>query len=154
MIHVAIAGRMLFLALSHGLKNTASSRRDAAVRTLLTQRRRSHEHRWRARGELTLARPLSPSVLLPQPLGLRQGIDFGVLPPDPLVAGIMERPVVRAAERHDPLIAGFGAHGAGLGKAYVMGLAGRPAADQAWKRGNEPQVLLIASAPRLGSCWD
>jgi hypothetical protein len=34
-------------------------------------------------------------VLVPQPLGFSQGIDFGVLPPDPLVAGIMERSAVR-----------------------------------------------------------
>jgi hypothetical protein len=91
-------------------------------------------------------------VLLPEPLGFSQGIELGVLPPDPLVAGIMKRSVVGSAERHDPLIAGFGAHGARLGEAYVMGLAGRPAADKAWEGGNEPEVLLVANAPRLGYC--
>ena len=89
-------------------------------------------------------------MLVPQALGFSQGIDFGVLPPDPLVAGVMERSVVGSAERHDPLIPGFGTHGTKLGKAYVMRLAGRPAADKAWQGRHESEVLLVADAARFG----
>ena len=104
--------------------------------------------------ELTLARSLSPLVLLPEPLGFSQGIDLGILPPDPLIAGAMERPVMSVAERHDPLIAGFGAHRPGLGKTYVMGLAGRSAAHNAWQGRHEAEMFLVANAPRFGHLWD
>ena len=94
---------------------------------------------------------LARAALLPEPLGFSQGIDLGVLPPNPLVAGAMQRPVVRAAEGHHPLIAGLGAHRRGLGKTYVMGLAGRSAADKAWQGRHEAEVLLVANAPRIGT---
>jgi hypothetical protein len=71
--------------------------------------------------------------MLPEPLGFSQGINLGILPPDLLIAGAVERFVVRVAERHDPLIAGFGAHRPGLGKTYVMRLAGRSAAHNEWQ---------------------
>ena len=80
--------------------------------SVLRKRRPSWEAEepWRLTGS-------TPLALLPEPLGFRQGIYLGVLPPGPLVAGVMQRSVVGAAERHDPLIAGFGAHGTRLGKA-------------------------------------
>ena len=44
----------------------------------------------------------------------------------------------------------LGAENVLLGKPYVVGLAGHPAADQAWQGGHEAEVLLVANAPRLG----
>jgi hypothetical protein len=92
--------------------------------------------------------------MLPEPLGFSQGINLGVLPPDLLIAGAVERFVVSVAERHDPSVAGFGAHRPGLGKTYVMRLARRSAAHNAWQGRHEAKVLLIANAPRFGYLCD
>ena len=96
----------------------------------------------------------SSLMLLPEPLGFSQRIDLGISPPDLLVPGAMERPVMSVAERHDPLIAGFGTHGPGLGKSYMMGLARRPIAHKTWQGRHEAEVLLVANAPRLGCLCD
>jgi hypothetical protein len=43
----------------------------------------------------------------PELFGKRDGVDFLLVPPTGFVACIMERTVVQATQRHDPLIAGF-----------------------------------------------
>jgi hypothetical protein len=81
-------------------------------------RRRAHDRGLGACGRLhlTSARCLSPRVLLPEALGFSHRIDLGALPPHSLVTGVMERSMVRVAERHDPLTAGFGATARGWAK--------------------------------------
>jgi len=71
-----------------------------------------------------------------------------MLPPGPLVAYSVKRLVVEGTERHDPLVADLAPQGPGLGEAQVMGLAGRPPADQAGLVPHEPQVLFIPDSSR------
>jgi hypothetical protein len=91
---------------------------------------------------------LAAAALLPKPLGFNQGIDLGLLPPGLLVTSVVERSVMRVAQRHDPLIAGFGAQRARLSEADVVGMAGRPAADQAGQGGVAPCAENQGAAPR------
>jgi len=55
----------------------------------------------------------------------------------------MQLPVVAAAEGHGELIADFETDCPGLRKAQVMGIAGLPAADQAWLRSDKFQMRLV-----------
>ena len=69
--------------------------------------------------------------LLPKPLGNLQGIDFQILPPGHLIAGLMQLPMMTAAERHGELVADFETQRSGLGKPQVMRIGRLPATDQA-----------------------
>src|SRR5262249_6380105 len=62
----------------------------------------------------------------------------------------MELPVVPAAEGYRELIADFETDCPGLRKAQVMGIAGLPAADQAWLRGDKFQMRLVTQPLRFG----
>ena len=69
--------------------------------------------------------------LFPKASGDLQRFDFEVLPPGHFIAGLMQLPVMTAAERNGELVADFKADGPGLRKPQVMRVAGLPAADEA-----------------------
>ena len=70
------------------------------------------------------------SRLLPKPLGSWQGINFEALPPGHLVAGLMQLPMMTAAERYGELVTDFESERSGLGKTQVMRIGRLPAADK------------------------
>jgi hypothetical protein len=69
--------------------------------------------------------------LLPQTLGNWQSIDFEILPPRHFIAGLMQLPMMPAAERDGELVAHFETERSGLGKPQMMWIGGLPTADQA-----------------------
>jgi hypothetical protein len=81
-------------------------------------------------------------------------IDTNLLPPTWLIAGPMDRSVMRPTKRDCEFIAHFASERPGLSKAQVMGIRRLAAADQAGLRGDEPQVLLVAVAPGFGNGED
>ena len=88
--------------------------------------------------------------LLPKHLGDLQRFDIEPLPPGDLIAGLMQLPVMAAAERNGELVADFEADGSGLGKAQMMRVGWLPAADEAGLGGNEPEMRLVAQTLGLG----
>ena len=68
--------------------------------------------------------------LFPKTSGDWQRFDLEVLPPGHLIAGLMQLPVMTAAQRNGELVADFKADGSGLGEPQVMRIAGLPAADE------------------------
>ena len=88
--------------------------------------------------------------LLPQSLGDRQGIDFEIPPPSHFIAGLMQLPMMTAAERDGELVADFETERPGLRKAQMMRIGRLPAADQARLRGHEPQVGFVTQPLGLG----
>ena len=69
--------------------------------------------------------------LFPQPLGDLQCVDLQILPPGNLIAGLMQLPVMAAAERDGELVADFEAECARLRKPQVMRIGRLPAANEA-----------------------
>jgi hypothetical protein len=86
---------------------------------------------------------------LPEGSGNGKRVDLESCPPGPLVAGLVQLPVMATAKRHGKFIADLHADGAGLGKAHVMRVAGLPSADKAGLRGHKLQMRLIAQSPGL-----
>ena len=70
------------------------------------------------------------SRLLPQSLGDRERVDIERLPPDHLIAGLMQLPMMTAAERDGELVADFETQGSGLRKSQVMRIGRLPATDE------------------------
>jgi hypothetical protein len=93
-------------------------------------------------------RSVEPGVL-PQPVRNRHGVDTGGRPPRRLVATLVERPMMSAAQRHRELIADPAAQGPWLHESEVMGVARLPPAEQAWLGRHELQVGAIAVAARF-----
>ncbi|MGB8558085.1 MAG: hypothetical protein WCD62_06485, partial [Pseudolabrys sp.] len=52
-------------------------------------------------------------------------------PPRALIAGLVQLPMMAAAQRHCEFIAHLEANGSGLGKPQMMWIGGLPAADDA-----------------------
>ena len=94
-----------------------------------------------------LSRIIEPG-LPPQLTGDLHGIDAGRLPPGPLVAGAMNRAVMRAAERDGEFIAHFAAERPGLEVAEMMRIGLFAAADETRLLGNIAKVLAVSIAPR------
>ena len=69
--------------------------------------------------------------LFPKPLGDFERVDLEILPPGYLITGLVQLPMMAAAERHGELIADFEAQGSGLGRPQVMRIGRLPAADEA-----------------------
>src|ERR1019366_6739262 len=88
--------------------------------------------------------------LLPMPLGNLQGIDFQTLPPGHFIAGLMQLPMMTAAERHGELVADFETERSGLGKPQMMRIGRLTAANEAGLRGHEPQMGFVAKTLGLG----
>ena len=70
-------------------------------------------------------------------------------PPDLLIAGLMQLPVVPTTERHRELIADFETDCSWLSKPEMMRIAWLPAAHQAWLRGDKLQMRLVAQPLRF-----
>ena len=70
-------------------------------------------------------------TLLPQRPGSLQCVDIEVLPPGDFVAGLVQLPVMAAAEGNGELVADFKADGSGLRKPQMMRIGWLPATDQA-----------------------
>ncbi len=88
--------------------------------------------------------------LLPELPGDLQRLDAELVPEWQLVAGLMQLPVVTAAERHGELVADLHADGTRLGKAQVVRIAGLTAADQTGLRGDEVEMRAVADPFGLG----
>src|SRR6266567_3572191 len=89
--------------------------------------------------------------LSPELTGDLNGIDAGRLPPGLLVAGAMDRAVMRAAERDGEFVARFAAERPRLQVAKMMRIGLFAAADEARLLGNIAKVLAVAIAPRCGN---
>ena len=96
---------------------------------------------------MRIVRIIEPG-LSPKLTGDLDGVDAGCLPPGPLVAGAMDRAVMRAAERDGELIAGLAAERPRLQVAEMMRIGLFAAADEARLLGNLAKVLQVAIAPR------
>src|SRR5215469_9732558 len=82
------------------------------------------------------------------------GVDAGRLPPGLLVAGAMDRPVMRAAERDGEFVAGFAAERPRLQVAKMMRIGLFAAADETCLLGNVAKVLPVAIATRCSDRED
>ena len=94
-----------------------------------------------------LLRIIEPG-LSPELTGDLDGVDAGRLPPGLLVAGAMNRAVMRAAERDGEFIAHFAAESPRLQVAKMMRIGLLAAADEARLLGNIAKVLPVTIAPR------
>jgi len=75
--------------------------------------------------------------LLPKTPGDLQCIDLEIFPPDRLIAGLMQLPMMTAAEWDGEFVANFEAEGSRLSKPQVMRIGRLPSADEAGLRGHE-----------------
>src|SRR5262249_40815811 len=108
----------------------------------------------RARREirpLMLLRIIEPG-LSPELAGNLNGVDAGRLPPGLLVAGAMDRAVMRAAEGHGEFVTRFAAKRPRLQVAKMMRIRLVAGADETCLLGDITQVLPVTIAPR--SCKD
>ena len=94
-----------------------------------------------------LLRIIEPG-LSPQLTGDLDGVDSGRLPPGLLIAGAMDRAMMRAAERDGEFIAGLAAERPRLQVAKMMRIGLFAAADETRLSGNIAKVLPVAIAPR------
>ena len=69
--------------------------------------------------------------LLPKGPRNLERLDLEFLPPSHFIAGIVQLPVMTAAQGNGELVADFEAERSRLRKAKMMRIAGLPAADQA-----------------------
>jgi hypothetical protein len=89
--------------------------------------------------------------LSPELTGDLNGIDAGRLPPRLLVAGAMDRAVMRAAEWDDEFVARFAAERPRLQVAKMMRIGLFAAADETRLLGDITKVLRVTIAPRCGN---
>ena len=89
--------------------------------------------------------------LPPELTGDFDGVDPGRRPPGLLIAGAMDRAMMRAAERNGEFIAGFAAERPRLQVAKMMRIGLFAAADETRLLANIAKVLPIAIAPRCGN---
>ena len=94
-----------------------------------------------------LLRIIEPG-LSPELTGDLHGIDAGRLPPGLLIAGAMDRAMMRAAERDGEFIAGLAAERPRLQVAEMMRIGLFAAADETRLLGNIAKVLAVSIAPR------
>jgi hypothetical protein len=92
--------------------------------------------------------PITESGLSPELAGDLNGVDAGRLPPGLLVAGAMDRAVMRAAERDGELVARFAAECPRLQVAKMMRIGLFAAADETRLLGDITKVLAVTIAPR------
>ena len=86
--------------------------------------------------------------LPPQLTGDFDRVYPGRRPPGLLIAGAMDRAVMRAAERDGEFIAGFAAERPRLQVAKMMRIGLFAAADEACLLGNVAKMLAVSIAPR------
>ena len=99
---------------------------------------------------MRIVRIIEPG-LPPELTGDLDGVDAGRRPPGLLIAGAMDRAMMRAAERDGELIAHFAAERPRLQVAKMMRIGLFAAADEARLLGNIAKVLPVAIAPRCGN---
>jgi hypothetical protein len=100
-----------------------------------------------------LLRIIEPG-LSPELTGDLNGVDAGRPPPGLLVAGAMDRAVMRAAERDGEFVARFPAERPRLQVAKMMRIGLFAAADETCLLGNITKVLPVTIAPRGGDRED
>ena len=101
------------------------------------------------------------AALLPKPLGNWQGIDVEAIPPSHFITGLMQLPMMTAAERNSEFVADFETQGSGLRKPQMMRIGWLSATDEAGLRSHEPQMGFVAKTLGLGDgenalidlCW-
>jgi hypothetical protein len=98
--------------------------------------------------------PIIESGLLPELTGDLNGVDAGRLPPGLLVAGEMDRPVMRAAERDGEFVARFAAECPWLQVTKMMRIRLFAAADEAGLLRYITKVLPVTIAPRRSNGED
>ena len=86
--------------------------------------------------------------LSPELTGDFDGVDAGRLPPGLLIAGAMDRAMMRAAERDGEFIARLAAERPRLQVAEMMRIGRFAAAEEARLLGDIAKVLFVAIAPR------
>ena len=86
--------------------------------------------------------------LSPELTGDFDGVDPGRRPPGLLIAGAMDRAMMRAAERDGEFIADFAAERPRLQVAEMMRIGLLAAADETRLSGNIAKVLGVSIAPR------
>ena len=96
---------------------------------------------------MRIVRIIEPG-LPPELTGDLDGVDPGRRPPGPLVAGTMDRAMMRAAERDGEFIAGLAAERPRLQVAEMMRIGLFAATDETRLAGNIAKVLAISIAPR------
>jgi hypothetical protein len=96
---------------------------------------------------VTLLRIIEPG-LSPELTGDLDGVDAGCRPPGLLVAGAMDRAMMRAAEWDGEFVAGLAAERPRLQEAEMMRIGLFAAADEACLLGNIAKVLGVSIAPR------
>ena len=84
----------------------------------------------------------------PQLTGDLDGVDAGRRPPGLLIAGAMDRAMMRAAERDGEFIAGLAAERPRLQIAEMMRIGLFATADETCLLGNVAKVLGVSIAPR------
>jgi hypothetical protein len=87
--------------------------------------------------------------LLPQLPSYEERIKAIGLPPCGFVSVSMENAMMGPTERDRIFVADPAAERARLGKSQMMGVAGPPAANEAWLLGHELKVCAVAVASRL-----
>src|SRR5262249_36384275 len=98
--------------------------------------------------------PIIESGLSPELTGDLNGVDAGGLPPRLLVAGAMDGPVMRAAERDGEFVARFAAKRPWLQVTKMMRIGLFAAADEARLLGNVAKGLPVAIATRCSDGED
>jgi hypothetical protein len=63
-------------------------------------------------------------ALFPKPIGNFERLEFEVYPPDHLIAGVVQLPMMTTAEGNSELVADFEPDSSGLGKTKVMRITG------------------------------
>jgi hypothetical protein len=96
---------------------------------------------------LRIVRIIEPG-LSPELTGDFDGVDPGRRPPGLLIAGAMDRAMMRAAERDGEFIAGLAAERPRLQVAEMMRIGLFAAAEEACLLGNVAKVLAVSIAPR------
>lgn len=87
-----------------------------------------------------------PFRFFPKSLRDRERVNIQVHPPCDFTARMVELAVMGAAERDRVFVTDLSAQGLRLSKFQVMGIRGRPAANQAWLCGDEPEVMGVTPA--------
>jgi len=100
-----------------------------------------------------LLRIIEPG-LPPELPGDLNGVDADRLPPGLLVAGAMDRPVMRAAERDGEFVARFAAERPWLQVTKMMRIGLFAAADETRLLGNVAKVLPVTIATRYSNRED
>jgi hypothetical protein len=88
---------------------------------------------------------------LPKVACRSKSINLQIFPPRPFVAGLVQLPMMHAAEGYRELIADFETNRAWLGEAQMMWIGRLPPADETRLQGHKFQLRLIAQSFVFGN---